>query len=131
MPVQEGLRLSRISRCARGLLLLGILMMAGCTRWCYRSSADRDTHRTENQRMIDARWQLPPRPEEADPRARIGDPYDPDHEPIPFDDPAARQFQVTAGMPLEFHGWKKRGMAPIENPNWPNMLPVPREADGN
>jgi len=128
MTAQDEPRVRRISRWAHGFLLAGMFMMLGCTRHFYRSSADRETYTIERQRMTDGRWELPPRPVEADPRSRMGDSYDADHEPIPLDESAARQFQVTAGMPFEFHGWKKRGMAPIENPNWPDY--IARESDG-
>ena len=57
------------------------------------------------------------------------DPFNPDREPIPPDDPAARKFQVSAGRHFEFHGWRDRGTAPIEDLSWLKYLP--READGS
>ncbi len=104
-------------------------MLAGCTRRYYRNFADRDTYRIENQRQLDWRWNMPDRPVEANPAARIGDKNDPDHYPIPQDDPGARPFQVTAGRKGEFHGWKKRGMTPIEDLSW--LTCIPRDQDGD
>jgi len=105
-----------------------LLLLVGCTRRYYRDFADRDVYRIEKDRMTDWRWELPPRPVEADPHSRIGDVQDPNHEPIPPDDPGARPFQVTAGRPLEFHGWSKRGTEPVEDLNW--LKYVPRGDDG-
>jgi hypothetical protein len=53
---------------------------------------------------------------------------DPNHEPIPPDESAARDFQISNRFPHEFHGWKKRGFAPIEYLDWQRNIPV--ESDG-
>jgi len=105
-----------------------LLLLAGCTRRYYRNFADADVYRIEDERQFDWRWTVPPRPVEAQPNSRIGDKHDPDREPIPPDDPAARPFQVSAGRPFEFHGWKKRGTAPVEDLTWLSCLP--RGSDG-
>ena len=105
-----------------------LFSFVGCTRRYYREFADRDVYRIEEDRQTDWRWALPPRPVEANPNSRIGDKHDPDHEPIPHDDPGARPFQVTAGRPFEFVGWKKRGTAPVEDLSW--LQNIPRDADG-
>ncbi len=105
-----------------------LLMSTGCTRRYYRDFADRDVYRIMRDRMFDWRWQLPPRPVEADPQSRMGDVHDPNHEPIPPDDPGARPFQVTAGRPFEFAGWAHRGDAPVEDMSWLQF--IPRGEDG-
>ncbi len=121
-----GCRLRRIgSICVVAMLLL---MFAGCARRYYRNFADRDVYRIEKERAFDWRWQVPERPVEADPTSRIGEVQDPNFHPVIADDPAARQFQVTAGDPFEFVGWKRRGTAPIEDLRWLDTFP--READG-
>ncbi|MHC5537307.1 TolC family protein [Singulisphaera rosea] len=130
MPAQDEHGRGWIVRRLCWLLAAGILLPAlvGCTRRYYRDFADRDVYRIEKERMDDWRWQVPDRPVEADPRSRIGDVHDPNHEPIPPDDPGARPFQVTAGRPFEFHGWKKRGVAAVEDMNW--LKCIPRGKDG-
>ena len=105
------------------------LLCCGCGRPLYRAWADRDVYGIEGERMFDWRWSLPGRQVEADPRSRMRDPFDPDREPIPPDDPAARRFQVSAGRHFEYHGWRKRGAAPIEDLSWLKYLP--REPDGS
>ncbi|AGA29873.1 TolC family protein [Singulisphaera acidiphila] len=131
MPAQDergrGRRLRHVCRMATvGALLL---MTIGCTRRYYRDFADRDTYRIVEDRLTDWRWDLPPRPVEANPKSRIGDIHDPNHEPIPVDDPGARPFQITAGRHFEFLGQKKRGWAPVENLDW--LSGIPRDDDGN
>src|SRR4051794_2463731 len=99
MPAQDELRQGRRAGRGRGWAIVGAVILAsmGCTRRYYRDFADRDTYRIVQDRLFDWRWQLPPRAVEADPRSRMGDVHDPNHEPIPRDDPGARPFQVTAG----------------------------------
>lgn len=130
MPVQDGRGYLLTLRRVGGLPVLGALLctVLGCTRHYYRNFADRDVYRVENERMTDPRWAVPPRPVEADPRSRIATIHDPDHMPIPPDDPAARAFQVSNGRPFEFHGWDKRGGAPVEDLRWLDC--VPRGPDG-
>lgn len=131
MPAQDERGRGWIVRRLRWLTAAGVLLvlMVGCSRRYYRDFADRDVYRIEQERMTDWRWQVPDRPVEADPRSRIGDVHDPNHEPIPTDDPGARPFQVTAGRPFEFHGWKKRGVAAVEDMNW--LKSIPRDKDGS
>jgi outer membrane protein TolC len=128
MRALHGMPSRRRGVLARGFLGLVMLVVAGCGRPHYRARADRDVDAIERERMFDARWRLPARPVEADRRSRLRDPADPDAEPIPPDDPAARRFQVSAAYPHEFHGWKRRGTAPVEDLSWRCLLP--REPDG-
>lgn len=116
---------------ALGLLGVAMLLLGqtGCTRTNYRRWADHQVYGIEQSRMIDWKWELPPRAVEADPRSRIGDATNPDRYPIPLDDPSARLYQVTNGLPWEFVGWKRRGFTPVENIDW--MKYVPTGSDGS
>jgi hypothetical protein len=109
-------------------LSLGMLLCAGCTRTHYHDAADGDTYGILKERLFDWRWRLPPRPVEADPRSRMADPANPNYEPIPPDEPAARDFQISNRFPFEYHGWKKRGTAPVEYLDWQRN--VSAESDG-
>ncbi|MGC8639759.1 MAG: TolC family protein [Isosphaeraceae bacterium] len=109
-------------------MMLGLFFLAGCTRTYYRNFADRDTYGILRERLFDWRWRLPPRPVEADPKSRMADFGNPNYEPIPPDERAARDFQISNRFPMEYHGWKKRGMAPIEYLDWQKNIPV--ESDG-
>ncbi len=119
--------------CARSRRLLAcaailLLAIAGCTRTYYRNYADSDVYGILRERLFDWRWRMPDRPVDADPRSRIGDRNDPNHVPIVPDDPEARPFQVSSRFPFEYHGWKKRGVTPIEDLSWQKYIPV--EPDG-
>ena len=107
---------------------IGLLLAAGCTRTYYHDFADRDTYGILRERLFDWRWRLPPRPVEADPKSRMADFADPNYEPIPPDEPAARDFQISNRFPFEYHGWKKRGTAPVEYLDWQKNIPI--ESDG-
>jgi outer membrane protein TolC len=115
-------------RGAAWTLVMLALVGSGCSRTYYRNFADDQTYAIERSRNTDPRWSIPARPVEAMPGSRMADPHDPDAEPIPPDDPAARPFQITYGRHFEFHGWKKRGGQPIEHLDW--LATLPRVDDG-
>ncbi len=108
--------------CGRFGVAMLLFCLIGCSRTNYRLRADRQVYDIMRERAIDWRWRLPERRVEADPRSRMADPFNPDREPIPPDDPAARLYQVTNGLPWEFHGWNKRGTAPVEDLSWKKYL---------
>ena len=58
----------------------------------------------------------PPRRSRPTRSSRMADSADPNHEPIPPDEPAARDFQISNRFPFEYHGWKKRGHGPDRGP---------------
>ena len=110
------------------VMSLGLTLVTGCTRTYYRDFADRDTYGILQQRLLDWRWKVPTRIVDADPRSRMADFANPNYEPIPPDEPAAHNFQVSSRFPFEYHGWKKRGTAPVEYLDWQQNIPV--ESDG-
>ena len=108
--------------------LAAMVAAAGCTRAYYHDYADRDVYGILKERLFDWRWQVPERAVEASPISRIGDLNDPNHEALITDDVAARRFQVSSRFPFEYHGWKKRGITPIEDLSWQPYVPL--ESDG-
>ncbi len=104
------------------------MVSAGCTRAYYRDYADRDVYNILKERLIDWRWKVPERPVEAPPISRMADLNDPNHEALVTDDVGARRYQVSSRFPFEYHGWKKRGMTPIEDLSWQPYIPL--ESDG-
>ncbi len=127
VPRVEGRGRGRLRR-GSAYVAITFLALAGCTRTYYRNYADRDVYGILRERLFDWRWRLPDRPVDADPHSRIGDLNNPNSVPIVPDDLAARQFQVSSRFPFEFHGWKKRGVTPIEDLGWQKSIPV--EDDG-
>src|SRR6516165_1840826 len=116
-PSRQGTESARIGVrivCARMVFICLMLLGTGCTRAYYHDFADRDVYGILKERLFDWRWRVPERLVEADHRSRMADFADPNHEPIPPDEPAARDFQISNRFPHEFRGWKKRGIAPIE-----------------
>jgi outer membrane protein TolC len=130
-PSRRGTESARVRSRSLGAglaLSFGLLLATGCTRTYYHDYADRDVYGILKERLFDWRWRLPTRQVEADPRSRMADPADPNYEPIPHDEPAARDFQISNRFPIEYHGWKKRGMAPVEYLDWQRNIAT--ESDG-
>src|SRR6185295_9137437 len=72
---------------------------SGCTRSYYRQQADREVTHILNQKNMPGRWGLPDFRLEYDPRSRYFDPTNPDHPPMPPDDPNSHVFMhVVDGM---------------------------------
>lgn len=118
---------------ARWLVLsLALAAPTACTRNWYRRNADCEVSDVVAEKTRDPRWFLPsawsPYP---DPRSRFGDPYVPDHPPIPPDDPAAHWWMSHLGRRGHIRGsgdWYDHGEAPaVENPTWRAYLPPPAE----
>jgi outer membrane protein TolC len=105
------------------LVPLMLLLGAGCTRTFYRNWADAETYGEVQERNNDPRWEVDKLTVYGDPRARFYDPYNPDHPPLPPDDPAAAQYMVRADGIKGYKGWHKDGDAPwIEDPGWRDYL---------
>lgn len=113
---------------AWGPIALLLLACCGCTRTMYRNWADRETYGEVQERNNDPRWKVEKLSVYGDPRARFYDPFNPDHPPMPPDDPAADQFMIRAdGIPGYKH-WHKDGDAPwIEDPAWRDALDLDKE----
>jgi len=72
-------------------ILLGGLTVAGggCTRPFYRKQADKEVNEVLAEKDRYPNWAIEQYHVYPDPRARFADPTDPDHPPMPPDDPAA------------------------------------------
>jgi outer membrane protein TolC len=94
----------------------------------YRNWADRETYGEVQERNADPRWHIDQVRVYGDPRARFYDPFNPDHPPIPPDDPAAAQYMVRANGIKGYSHWHKDGDAPwIEDPAWRDSLDLDKE----
>lgn len=104
------------------LLLLALL--AGCQRPFYRRSADREVAYLLRQKSNDPRWALPANyTVYYDPRSRYFDPHNPDHTPLPPDDPASHVFMHRVDGMHGFLLWHKDGdQARLDNPGWADLL---------
>jgi hypothetical protein len=102
---------------ACGILLC--ISSAGCSRAFWRSQADMDVYHLLDAKTLDPRWDLPRLDLTPDPRSRFCDPYDPDKEPLPPDDPSAHEYMHCVYGMRGYKNWHKFGDAmSIENPHW-------------
>lgn len=112
------------------LLLLLVPALSGCSRRFWRQQADQDTYRAVAEKMNHPHWMLPRISLQADEHSRFFDPYDPDHHPLPPDDPAAHRYMHCVNGREGYKGWHKYGdTQSVENPFWlepfTNLMSVP------
>jgi len=100
-----------------GLALL--VLTSGCSRSFWRKQADKDSYQALHAQETDPRWVNPRVNVTPDPRSRFFDPYHPDREPLPPDDPAAAQIMDCPGGIPGYKSWHEMGRAfSVENPGW-------------
>ena len=101
------------------LSLLCLSALTGCSRQFWRQQADTDAYAVIGEKLNDPHWDLPRVNVTPDSRSRFYDPYDPDQEPLPPDDPAAHEVMHSVSGRKGYNGWHKLGVAfSIENPQW-------------
>jgi len=104
----------------------------GCVRSFYRQSADRDVARAidENVRRLEA----PPGLQEqvnvvANEESRLFDSFDPDHPPLPPDDPTSHELMVKVDGKAGARAWRQpQNPAAVQATTWREYLP--RDKDG-
>lgn len=95
------------------------VLISGCSRRFWRQQAERDTYEAVSSKLNDPHWSVPRIDLQPDSRSRFHDPYDPDCEPLPPDDPAAHQSMHCVSGRKGYKNWHKLGQAlSIENPHW-------------
>ncbi len=98
---------------------MGISSLSGCSRQFWRKQADKDSYSAIGEKLNNPHWELPRIDLTPDQRSRFYDPYDPDKEPLPPDDPAAHEFMHRVNGRKGYKSWHKLGTSfAIENPNW-------------
>lgn len=96
-----------------------VVLLPGCSRQFWRKQAERDTYGAIGEKLNDPRWELPRVNLTPDQRSRFYDPYDPDKEPLPPDDPSAHASMHQVNGRKGYKNWHKLGTAfAIENPQW-------------
>jgi len=128
--------LTRISRrgtrrCLAWILLgsMGLSSLSGCSRQFWRKQADKDSYNAVAEKLSDPHWQVPRIELTPDTRSRFYDPYDPDKEPLPPDDPAAHSLMHCVNGRKGYKNWHKLGTSfAIENPQW--LAPYGINMDG-
>ena len=106
-----------------GRLLCCLAMLSGCSPTEYRLQADREAYDTIAERNDDPRWQATDVSIEIDPRSRYFDEYDPDHSPMPADDPVAHDYMHRVDGKEGWAHWHDDGeRTELENPRWREVL---------
>jgi len=118
-----GSRIAYAARMIPVLLASVAITVGGCSRTEHRLKADRAAYDAIAERNADPRWHATDYSIELDPRSRYFDPCDPDHPPMPQDDPASNQYmRLVNGM----KGWKhwddNAHCVDLENPVWREAL---------
>jgi len=91
----------------------------GCSPTFWADQANADSYEILAEKANDPAWEVPRYNVEPDPRSRFYDPYDPNHEPLPPDDPAANVYMHWLECKKGYKSWHKFGRAlSIENPDW-------------
>ncbi len=98
---------------------MGMSSLSGCSRQFWRRQADKDTYNALAPKLSDPRWEIPRMEVTPDGRSRFFDPFDPDKEPLPPDDPAAHEFMHCVDGRKGYKNWHKLGTSfALENPQW-------------
>ena len=106
------------------LLLAAVVFAAsGCSRTKYRLQADLEAYDVIAERNCDPRWSAADYSIETDPRSRYFDAYDPDHSPMPPDDPASHEYMRLVDGKKGWKHWHDNGdRIELENPAWREAL---------
>ncbi len=98
------------------IVILATLLESGCTRRYFRQAADEDVSRLLTEKNVFEPWQIENFHIYPDPRARFADPTNPDHPPMPHDDPAARMLSPNPQKP------GKAGIGSFEGTGYLDLL---------
>lgn len=105
------------------LLASAPTLLCGCSQTEYRLQADLEAYETIEERNEDPRWATRKIDIDLDPRSRYFDPYDPDHSPMPLDDPTSQQYMHFVDDLEAWEHWHENGVrSELENPQWRNAL---------
>jgi len=100
-----------------------LIALGGCSRTEHRLKADREAYEMIAERNADPRWHAPDYSIEVDARSRYFDPCDPDHPPMPQDDPASNQYMHLVNGMKGWKHWDDNGQrTELENPTWRETL---------
>ena len=95
------------------------VLFSGCSQTEYRLQADHEAYETIAERNDDPRWATRKFDIELDSRSRYFDPYDPDHSPMPLDDPTSQQYMHVVDDLEGWEHWLENGVrSDLENPQW-------------
>lgn len=107
-------------------MLLLVVVTAGCHRQYYRKQADREVQGLIAEKS--AHVARPPNHTlgiKVDRRSRMFNPFDPDFQPMPLDDPASNQYMQCVDGRRGYPLWDAAGVTnTTESPDWWQFLPL-------
>jgi hypothetical protein len=104
---------------------LAATISSGCSRAHYRMQADQQGTTLTREKANHPHWGLDYFRVVAPPGSRMFDPYDPDHEPLPPDDPTAHVLMHRVDGKKGYKHWHKFGDTPFtQNPAFLDSLPL-------
>ena len=132
MPNASDSRFSTIdllmSRNTHVLVALVLLSgpMVGCHRQFYRNQVDNEVHGLIAEKSRDvARPPAAPVRLQLDRRSRMFNPFDPDFQPLPLDDPASYRYMQCVDGRRGYPMWEAAGITnTAESPDWWQFLPL-------
>ncbi|MBX3424229.1 MAG: TolC family protein [Pirellulales bacterium] len=127
-PTLAAGRIARARRCAGWTAVAGLVAVAlatpGCKTSDYRRRADAEANCIIDHKAAAVCVDPEPLRIDVDPRSRMADPYDPDLEPQPPDDPAAHKLMEYVDCKKGSKLWKRLPKTPfVDNPDWQAHLP--------
>ncbi len=100
-----------------------LCLLPACRRGDYRRDADKDVGQLLAEKSSDPRWGVKDFTIEMDPRSRYFDPTDPDHPPMPPDDPASHELMIRVDGKKGYAHWSDHGTVErLDNPRWRELL---------
>ncbi len=130
--VQRSSQRTTQASCTLWLMLLLVVCSTGggCSRAFYRIQANQDAYRLIAEKNNHPQWYDADYRIAIDPRSRMYDPYDPDCEPMPPDDPTANRLMHTIDGKHAYPCWYKNGVTPyVQNPEWAHYLELDQEGE--
>ena len=122
---QRGQRCRSWTSVRLGVVLALGVALAGCTRAHYRRQADRETYNAVECATSNPRYALTDYTIEPQPTSRMYDPFNPDCEPMPPDDPESHELMHCVSGMRGWKHWHRYGDTPYaENPDWRRHLPL-------
>lgn len=104
---------------------LAAVIISGCSRAHYRLQADQQGTSLTAEKANHPHWSMDYFRLIAPPASRMFDPYDPDHEPLPPDDPTAHVLMHRVDGKKGYKHWHKNGDTPfVQNPAFLECLPL-------
>ncbi|MCA9178547.1 MAG: TolC family protein [Planctomycetales bacterium] len=93
--------------------------LGGCNRGKYRQAADAEAHCLINEKSVGPNWNLDNYNVYPNAASRMFDPFAPDREPMPPDDPISHRFMHFIDGKKGFPHWHKFGDTDqVQNPAW-------------